>query len=110
MIEIGALRERLGEGDWVVFDPGGRPLDLAVPPQAGPAILLVSGVTDAVKQVDDDGLIAGSVDRRRLWAVEAFLLNRVVLESLEDETLRTEWLLEAVPRTGFAWQVVIGSE
>ncbi|MGH8945858.1 MAG: hypothetical protein ACRDVL_06905, partial [Acidimicrobiia bacterium] len=111
VIDIGALKDRMDEGrDWVMFGPGGDLREPGVPPNAGPATLLVSRVTDAVKRLGDDGLIASSVDRRRLWAVEGFLLNRVVVEKLEPGSLDADSLLETVPRTGIGWQVVTGSE
>ena len=110
MIDIGALRDVMAEGsDWVMIGPEGDFREPRVPPNAGPATILVSSVTDAVKRVGDEGLIDGSVDRRALWAVEAFLLNRVVVEKLEPGTLHADALLKTVPRTGIGWQVVVAS-
>jgi hypothetical protein len=108
VIDIPALRGALSvDQDWVIVEPGGTPLDWTVPPNAGPATLLVSRVTDAVMRIEPDGLFGGSVDRERLWAVDAFLLNRVVLDELRCGPVDPQELLDAVRETGIAWQVVL---
>lgn len=108
MIDIPALKGALSEDqDWVIVAPGGTPLDWSVPPNAGPATLLVSTVTDAVKQVEANGLIGGSVDREQLWAVDAFLLNRMVLDELRCGPVDPPALIDAVRDTGITWQVVL---
>ena len=108
MIDIPALKAGLSAGEtWVIVAPGGTLLDWEVPPHAGPATLLVSRVTDAVKRVEPEGLIGGSVDRARLWAVDAFILNRVVLDDLRCGPVDPKGLLDAVRQTGITWQVVL---
>ncbi|MBW3666069.1 MAG: hypothetical protein KY394_00600 [Actinobacteria bacterium] len=108
MIDIPTLRQTLSEKNWVVVDAAGNLLHDEVPPDAGPATLLVSKVTDAVKTVAD-GRVVGSVDRSALWQVEAFLINRIVLDRLGSGSVDAEELLEAVAATGISWAAVPGS-
>lgn len=106
MIEISALREGLiGDGDWVMFDPEGNILHGEVPAGAGPATLIVTPVTDAVKTVEE-GKVTGSVDRSSLWKVEAFLLDVTVLDKLGAGPIDADSLLDAVEATGISWQVM----
>jgi len=102
VISTSRLKESL-EGDWVVFDEHGEALAIDVPVDVGPAALLVSPVIDAVKRVDEGGV--RSLDRDRMWAVEAIVLNRVVLGRLGDEELTAEGLLAVVREIGFSWQI-----
>lgn len=88
-----------------MVDAEGRRVEREVPPNAGPASLLVSEVSDAVKKVRGDRVV-GSIHRGRLWSVEAFVLNRIVLARLDCGPVDAEALLEAVAATGFAWQAV----
>ncbi len=78
---------------------------MTIPPDIGPATLLVSPVTDALKTVFD-GLVEGSLDRDSVWGVEAFALNRVVISKLDgDQELSPLDLHEAVSNLAFGWQV-----
>lgn len=104
MISIRGLSEIL-HGHWVVFDPQGRHVDLAVPGDVGPAAMLVVEVTDALKRVGGDGRIVESVDRSTMWAVAALVLNEIVLARLDDAELTVDELLEAVRSVGFSWQI-----
>jgi hypothetical protein len=104
MISIGKLGEIL-VGDWAVFDKHGNAVDLAVPKDVGPAALLVTDVTDALKRVDEADRIVESVDRRDMWSVEAIVLNSIVLRRLEDDRVSVEGLMDAVRAAGFAWQI-----
>jgi hypothetical protein len=107
VIDIGDLRERLADGQtWVMWGADGELREPDVPTHAGAATLIVSKVTEAVKRVGEEGFIDSSVDRRGLWTLEAVLLNRVVVEKLEEGVLDTASLLDAVTRSGFGWQVV----
>lgn len=92
------------DGDWAVFNQNGDPVGLGVPGDVGPAALLVSDVTEALKRVDGD-VVVESVDRRTMWFVEAIVLNRIVLERLPPEDVSVEGLMEAVRSAGFAWQI-----
>jgi hypothetical protein len=103
VISTERLIERL-DGHRVVFDKSGAPVDLEAPDDVGPATFLVTGVTDALKLVAD-GMVEGSVDRSRMWAVEAIILDRVVLERLGPRRLSFEDLLTEVRQLGFAWQI-----
>lgn len=102
MISTSRLRETL-VGDWVAFDREGRTIDLEIPKDIGPAALLVGPVTDAVKRIDGEAV--RSLDREGMWAVEAIVLNRVVLRRLEDRELSAEDLLAAVRELGYSWQI-----
>lgn len=89
--------------DWVAFDGGGEPIEVEIPKTIGPAAFLVTPVTDAVKRVDGDRV--ESLDRDQMWAVEAIVLNRVVLRKLDDEEFETEDFLMAVRDLGYSWQI-----
>jgi hypothetical protein len=102
VISISRLADNL-VGDWVAFDKHGNTLDIAIPGDIGPAALLVSPVTDAVKRVEGDTV--ESLDRDHLWLVEAIVLNRVVLRRFDDRVLTAEDLLEAVRGMGLSWQI-----
>lgn len=102
MISTARLKANL-VGDWVAFDKHGEPVDIEIPKTIGPAAFLVTGVTDAVKRVEGDEV--ESLDRDQVWAVEAIVLNRVVLRHLEDQEITTEGLLTAVRELGFSWQI-----
>lgn len=90
-------------GDWAAFDEHGAPVDVDIPASIGPAALLVVPVTDAVKRVEGD--LVESLDRDQMWAVEAIVLNRIVLRRIEDDEMSVEELLEAVRDLGYSWQV-----
>lgn len=89
--------------DWVAFDQHGNPLEIEIPGDIGPAALLVSPVTEAVKRVEGDNVV--SLDRDQMWLVEAIVLNRVVLRRLEDQEMTAEDLLTAVREKGYSWQI-----
>jgi hypothetical protein len=101
-ISTSLLRDSL-VGDWIGFDRQGNPLDMEIPHDIGPAALLVSPVTDAVKRVGDD--VVESLDRDQMWFVEAIVLNSVVLKRLEDRDWSAEELLTAVREMGYTWQI-----
>jgi hypothetical protein len=102
VISISRLAESI-VGERVVFDKHGNPLDIEIPPEIGPAVLLVSPVTDAVKQDGGDGV--ESLDRDQMWLVDAIVLHRDVLGHLEDREMTAEDLLTAVGDAGYSWQV-----
>jgi len=106
MIDISTLREALVDrGNWVMFDSSGGLLTNDVPRSAGPATLVVTPVTDAVKRVAE-GRVVGSLERSGLWRVHAFVLNRIVLERLGTGAFEARDLIEAVVATGISWQAV----
>lgn len=102
VISISRLREHI-VGDRVVFDRQGNPADVDVTHARGHAVLVVAPVTDAVKRVE--GGRVESLDRDRMWAVEAIALGKVVLEQLDVDELSVEELLAAVPRMGYSWEI-----
>lgn len=111
MVSIQELKKRLADGgDWVVFDSDGDPMDLSVPPDIGPATLLVGPVTDAVKTTTPAGLVDRSLDRDDIWAVEGFALNRVVVDRLEAGVMSPDQLYEAVNALRLGWQIKSLSE
>ncbi|MGB7860710.1 MAG: hypothetical protein WBM90_09455, partial [Acidimicrobiia bacterium] len=106
MLDISALNARLAEDEnWVLFDTAGAPLDLRVPRDIGPATLLVSPVTDALKTMNEDGLVVESLDRAHVWSVVGYALNRVVLKKLDHVKMSPEQLYEAVVGLRLGWQV-----
>ena len=90
-------------GSWVAFDKHGDPLEIEIPRDVGPAALLVSPVTDAVKRMDGDTV--ESLDRDQMWLVEAIVLNIVVLRRLGDLEATPEELVSAVREAGYSWQI-----
>ena len=106
MISIIELKRRLANGDdRVLFDARGEALDVLVPPDFGPAILLVGPVTDALKTVTPEGLVDQSLDRDEIWAVEGYALTGVVVDRLESSLMTPRELYDAVSDLGFGWQV-----
>lgn len=87
----------------MVFDRQGNPADVDVSHVGGHAVLVVAPVTDAVKRVE--GGRVESLDRDRMWAVEAIALSKVVLEQLDVDELSVEELLAAVLRIGYSWEI-----
>lgn len=94
--------------DWVVVAADGELVEVDVPRDVGPAAVLVSEITDALKTVSDEGLVVDAPRREEVWQVEAFVLNRVVIEALDpdvDNLAIPQGLLTAVEELGFGWQV-----
>lgn len=89
--------------DRVIFDVRGSYVDTEIPASIGAAGLLVSPVTDAVKRVHDG--VVQSLDRDRFWTVEAFVLDRHVLELLDETPMSGDELIDAVRRLGYSWDV-----
>jgi len=104
MISIARLQERLVD-NWVAFDKNGEPVDLVIPSDIGPATLMVSDVTDALKIVDEADRVGASVDRSRMWAVDAIVLNAIALRRLEGRVLTAAELIGAVREAGLVWQI-----
>ncbi|MFZ0013231.1 MAG: hypothetical protein WAL25_03855 [Acidimicrobiia bacterium] len=104
MISIELLKTRL-EGNWVAFDKHGRPVVYRPPKDIGPATLGVRPVTDALKRVDENDEVVGSVDKKSVWAVDVIILNTIVLDRLPDQSFSAEGLIEAVRSVGFTWQI-----
>lgn len=102
MISIAELRAHVADGR-VVFDKTGAVVDVPCPSGAGPATLMVSEMTDALKTVEEDH-ITGSIDRSQVWLVDAFVLAREVLDRLDDE-VAIEDLIDTVRKAGYEWQV-----
>lgn len=109
MIDIPALRKLVDAGGVrVVVDGNGEIVDRDELSDFGPAVLIASPVTDAVKVVDA-GLVQGSLDRDALWAIQGFVLSREVLLALDDDLIHPGELISAVTRAGFEWQVISSS-
>lgn len=105
VLTVSRLQELLGEDqDWIVVRPTGEPVDMEIPADIGPATLLVSPMTDALKSLSEDGFVDGSLDREAIWGVEAFALNRVVVRRLEGDEMSARDLYEAVIGLHFGWQ------
>ncbi|HEX6947640.1 MAG TPA: hypothetical protein VF246_09850 [Acidimicrobiia bacterium] len=95
------------ERDRICFDARGDARDDDLPP--GRAVMLVSGVTDALKTVRD-GEVVDAVDRESVAHVVAFAVDRSLLETLGDDSLTAEELVEAVLRQGVDWVLVSQDE
>jgi hypothetical protein len=104
VISIELLKTQL-EGNWVAFDKHGQTVVYQLPNDIGPATLAVRPVTDALKRVDENDEVVASVDKNSVWAVDAIVLNTIVLDRLPDESFTVEGLIEAVRSVGFTWQI-----
>lgn len=67
--------------------------------------LVVNRVSEAVKQVES-GAVVHYLNRDALWAIEGFLLDRNVVDSLPDDVTTSTRLIEAVRQAGFEWHAV----
>ena len=105
MITVSLLEQALGELDRVAVTTGGTVVDVPVPPDVGPAVMVVKPVTDALK-FGESGRLVASVDRDRTWAVHAFVLHRDVLGKLQSEQLTARELKAEVERLGIVWDVL----
>lgn len=102
MISIADLERGVKERR-VVFDKTGALLDIPLPDGLGPATLLVSEMTDALKTVEVDR-VESSIDRAQVWMVDAIVLDEEVVAGLEG-TISAEDLIDAVRDAGYEWQV-----
>jgi len=108
VVSILDLKKRLADGgDWVLFDSRGDPIDILVPPDIGPATLLVGPVIEALKTTTSDGLVDQSLNRDDIWAVEGFALNRVVVDRLESSVMSPREIYDAVSNLRYGWQVKV---
>ena len=106
VIDLALMRDLVeGGADRIVFDTDGEAIEAEDSSAVGPAVLLVDEVTDAVKQVEGDRII-GSLDRKNLWAIRRFELDREVVLDLDTGTVGPEELVEVVKAAGYRWRVV----
>lgn len=108
MISSESLRliAQAGSGP-VLIDNSGQPYQVdSLPDDASVPSLVVGEVTEAVKRVET-GTVVQYLNRDALWAVEGFLLDRNVIDSLPDDVDSSERLIDAVGESGFEWHVVI---
>lgn len=104
MLTVSKLEEAMGDSDWVVVRPDGEILNMAIPKDIGPATLMVSPVTDALSR-SEGGLLVEPVDRSKVWNVEAFAVNRVVVRRLTAKQLSAAELYETVTGFRLSWQM-----
>jgi hypothetical protein len=71
----------------------------------GPAVLIVEPLTDALKLVEDDGLVVDSIDRAVVSRVVAIVLGETVLQTLPDGPIPLAELIDAVGEAGFEWAI-----
>ena len=67
--------------------------------------LLVGRVNEAVKKAES-GRIVHHLNRDALWAVEGFVLDAEVLQSIPDGEYSASGLMYAVVAAGYQWRVV----
>ena len=102
MIDSRTLRALAATAPLVIVDHSGEPMDREGLPDELPVPgLLVSPVTEAVKQVEAGRLIT-DVDRDSLWAVGGFVLDIAVIAALGEGTYSAAELIGAVTSAGFA--------
>lgn len=75
-------------------------MEVQVPEDFGPAVLLVAPVTDALKKVSPDGLVEGSVDRGSILQVEGIALDAATIAGLDEDELQMAPLICAVIENG----------
>ena len=106
MLTASRLLELLGpDQEFLAFTASGERVAIPSDASFGPATLLVSAASDALKTVSDRDFIEGSVDRDDVWTAEAFVLQREVIEMLEGEFLTPSDIYEAVASLGYEWIV-----
>ncbi|HSK07601.1 MAG TPA: hypothetical protein VK990_08795 [Acidimicrobiia bacterium] len=107
MISSQQLRELVESSpEQILVDATGASLPLdGVPEDANAPALLVTAVTEAVKEVDGETIVR-SLNRDAIWAVRGFLLSNDVVSALPDQIDSAAGLIEAVSRAGFRWSAV----
>jgi hypothetical protein len=95
LVEAGAERISWSRGKTEPVPSGG----------AGPAVLVVTEVTDAVKKVEG-GRVVGSLDRDGLWAIRSIELDSDVFRRLSTERMDVAALIEKVDEAGYRWRVI----
>lgn len=105
MINLEAIVGADRESDRVCFDHRGAPLSGRLRANAGPATLLVEPVTDAIKSVDDRGLITRSLDKSDYWLIAGFVVNRDVLSALPQKDVSVGELWHLVVDQGLRWDL-----
>lgn len=109
MIDMPALRNLVEAGELtVVVDAAGEIVYRGGVSEEGPALLITSPLTDAVKVVAG-GLVHESLDRDILWSIEAFVLAREVVLALDESVSTPGELIEAVTNAGFEWRAISAS-
>ncbi|MGI9609345.1 MAG: hypothetical protein ACR2NL_03525 [Acidimicrobiia bacterium] len=78
-------------------------------PAVAPAVLLTAEVTDAVKQVSGDRVLA-SMNREDLWVVTGFEADAAVIDALSPDQLELDELVDRVQDEGYRWKVVSPSD
>ena len=107
MLDSQTLRRMAATDPLVVVDHNGEPIERdGLPGELPIPGLLVSPVTEAVKQVEQGRLIA-DLDRDSLWAVRGFILDITVLDALGEGTYSVAELIGAVTAAGHDWQPTI---
>lgn len=89
----------------LVIDTHGLELNLIPHPKWGPAVMLVSPVTDALKEVEG-GRVVGSQDRERVALVTGFAISGEVLQGLGVLPATPELIHQAVMDLGYVWEMV----
>jgi hypothetical protein len=105
MIDSRELRRRTADGAVVTVDLEGRYIE-SPDDEAHIPSLLVAPVTDAVKLVDGDRLIA-DLDRSLLWSVRAIAVDHSVAESLPDGAFTLTELIHEVEAAGHNWHTTL---
>jgi hypothetical protein len=105
VIDSRELRRRAAGGRVVSVNAEGGyladlPADLPTP------ALLVEPVTDAVKQVDGDLLVA-DLDRSLLWSVRGMAVDLTVTDSLPDGSFTLAELIQEVEAAGHTWNTTL---
>jgi len=107
VLDSQTLRRMTATDPLVVVDHNGEPMDRdGLPDELPVPGLLVSPVTEAVKQTEGGRLIA-DLDRDSLWAVRGFILDITVLDALGQGSYSVEELIGAVTAAGLDWQPTI---
>ncbi len=105
MISLEKVREALEAGaSLVALDEAGE-LQPVPDGAEGPAMALVRPVSDALKSVTGEGLIAGSIDRDDVWAVELLVLSEAVVGALSGELDSIQEVYLEVESAGFDWRL-----
>lgn len=110
MIGTQQLRKLLDTGPGpILVDAAGSALPMGgLAEDASPPALLVTAVTEAVKEVDG-GTVVRYLNRDAMWAVQGFLLSHEIVSDLPDGIDSAAALIEAVGRAGLRWSAILPS-
>lgn len=100
-----ALHERLRNSrGGLVLTIGGDPLDDVDTSMLSTPTLLVTPVSDALKEVSSEGIVVAHLDRADVWQVVAYYLDATTCHRVAAEAVNVERIHQFVIDEGPGWQ------